>query len=63
MHKILEDGGKFNLIYQLPQIIYSTIISFIFGTIFRHYALSEDKILEFKNEKITESLIEKKAII
>ena len=60
MHKILEDGGKFNLIYQLPQIIYSTIISIIFGSFFSYFGLSEDKILEFKKEKIKESLIEKK---
>ena len=60
MHKILEDDGEYNFIYQLPQIIYSTIISFIFGTLFSYFGLSEDKILEFKKEKIEESLIEKK---
>ena len=27
MHKIYEDEGSFNLIYNLPQIIYSSIIS------------------------------------
>ena len=60
MHKILEDDGEYNFIYQLPQIIYSTVISFIFGTFFSHFALFEDKILEFKKEKIKESLLEKK---
>ena len=27
MHKIYEDKGKFNFLYQIPQILYSTIIS------------------------------------
>jgi hypothetical protein len=27
MHKIYEDGGKFDFIYQIPQILYSTLIS------------------------------------
>ena len=30
MHKINEDNGKFNFIYQIPQIIYSTLISSFF---------------------------------
>jgi hypothetical protein len=40
MHKILKDAGKFNLIYQCPQIIYSIIISFIFGTLFNNSDMS-----------------------
>ena len=27
MHKIYEDKGKFNFLYQIPQILYSTLIS------------------------------------
>ena len=34
MHKILEDGGDFNFIYQLPQIAYSTIITLIMENMF-----------------------------
>ena len=52
MHKILQDGGDFNFIYQLPQIIYSTIISFIIITFLSFLALSEDDILELKKEKV-----------
>ena len=29
MHQIYEDEGDFNFIYQLPQIIYSTLLSFL----------------------------------
>ena len=51
MHQILEDEGKFNFIYQLPQIIYSTVLCFIFGFILDYLALSEDSILNIKHEK------------
>ena len=56
MHKILEDGGKFNLIYQLPQIIYSSIISFIFESILTFLALSEENVLSIKHEKILKNV-------
>ena len=52
MHKILEDGGEFNFIYQLPQIIYSTIISIIFDSILTYLALSEENVLSVKHEKV-----------
>ena len=51
MHKILLDGGDFNIIYQLPQIIYSAIISFIFENILNFFALSEENLLSIKHEK------------
>ena len=51
MHKIYEDKGTFNFIYQLPQIIYSTIISVIFSIIVKKLALSQDSILKFKVNK------------
>ena len=51
MHKIYEDKGSFNFLYQLPQIIYSSIISIIFGILIKMLALSEDQILDFKNNK------------
>ena len=31
IEQIFADAGKFNLLYQIPQIIYSSIISFFFG--------------------------------
>ena len=51
MHKIYEDGGSFNFIYQIPQIIYSSLISNIFHTILKALSLSEKNILDLKNEK------------
>ena len=48
MHKIYEDKGIFNFIYQLPKIIYSTIISSIINIIIKYFALSEKNILKLK---------------
>ena len=49
MHKIYEDKGNFDLIYQLPQIIYSSIISDVFNYILGILALSQDSISNFKS--------------
>ena len=51
MHKIYEDKGKFQFMYQLPQIIYSSIISFAFNTLLKLLALSESDILTLKSKK------------
>ena len=51
MHKIYEDEGDFNFLYQLPQIIFSTLISKVFNLLFNNFALSEANILDFKNNK------------
>ena len=51
MHKIYEDYGKYNFILQLPQILYSTIISFIFTFIIKNLSLIEKKIIEIKKKK------------
>ena len=51
MHKIYEDEGSFNFIYQLPQIIFSTIISAIINAIVKFLSLSEKKILSIKDEQ------------
>ena len=56
MHKILLDEGDFDLIYQLPQIIYSAIICFILQTMLEFLALSEDQVLRVKREKILRHL-------
>jgi len=52
MHKIYEDGGEFDFIYQIPQILYSTIIfSFLIILVFQ-LALSEKNVLKIKNSEI-----------
>ena len=51
MHKIYEEKGSFNLIYQLPQIIYSSLISLVLNTLLNLLALSQDEILKLKKDK------------
>ena len=59
MHQIYEDEGKFDFIYQLPQIIYSTLISSILNLLLKLLALSERNILSFKGNKKSEKLNER----
>ena len=51
MHKIYEDNGKFNFIYQIPQIIYSTLISSVINMIVSTLSLTERNILSLKKGK------------
>ena len=53
MHEIYEENGTFDIIYQLPQIVYSTIISSVINMIVTFLSLSEKNILKFKNENST----------
>jgi hypothetical protein len=51
MHKIYEDKGKFNLLYQIPQILYSTLISRFVGALIKNLALTQETFIELKQEK------------
>ena len=48
MHKIYLDYGKYNFIQQIPQIIYSTVISEAFDVFFKFLSLSEKEIYGVK---------------
>jgi len=62
MHKIYEDGGDFNFIYNIPQILYSSLISGFIDALIRMLALSEGNFIEFKKIKIeNEKELRKKA--
>ena len=50
MHKIYEDKGSFDFIYQIPQILYSSIISVVINGIVKYLSLSEKSIIKFKQE-------------
>ena len=51
MHNIYRKNGSSNIEYQLPKIVYSSLISLILETLIKMFALSNNKILEFKNNK------------
>ena len=59
MHKIFIDKGSFNFIYQIPQIIYSSIISIIINSIVTYLSLSEKSIIQLKKDPF---ITEKKVI-
>ena len=59
IHQIFVDGGSYNFIYQIPQIIYSSLISSIVNIIIKTLSLSEKNILEIKHEKIITNLQKK----
>ena len=64
MHKIYIDEGEFNLNYQIPQIILSSLLSTILNAIIKFLSLSEKNIIKFKREKkIGQINLEKKQII
>ena len=51
MNKIYKDCGNYNIIYQIPQILYSSIISTVINMILKNLSLSEKNILKLKQEK------------
>ena len=48
IHKIYEDSGDYDFIYNIPQIVYSTIISSFINIIINFFSLSESQILQMK---------------
>ena len=59
MDKIYEDNGIFNFVFQLPQIIYSSLISSVINIILHKLSITESQILEMKKEKDMEKFKEK----
>ena len=51
MHKVYESNGEYNFIYQIPQIIYSSIVSVVINKLLKYLSLSEKSILDLKKEK------------
>jgi len=59
MHKIYKSKGSFNLEYQIPIIIYSTLISVVLNTLLGMLALSNNAIINFKNNKKNDDIIKR----
>ena len=56
IHKLYEEKGKYNFIYQIPKILYSTIISSIASIILKQLSLSEKDILKIKKKLFIKEL-------
>ena len=50
MHKIYENNGAYDIIAQIPKILYSSLISSIINIILKTLSLSEKNILKIKQE-------------
>ena len=57
IRKIYEEKGTFNFIYEIPQIIYSTIISGLVTILIKYLSLSDNIIIYFKKNKNIENCI------
>ena len=51
MNKINKDKGEYDILFQIPQILYSTIISAIINVILKKLSLSEQQVLAIKLKK------------
>ena len=51
MHQIYEDKGAFNFVYQIPQILYSAIISTVIKMIITFLSLTEKNFIAIKSKK------------
>ena len=59
MNIIFIENGKYNLTYQIPQIVYSCLISSFINAILRALSLSEKDILSVKNEKKPSNIVKR----
>ena len=56
MHKIYQDGGTYNFIYQIPLAIYSSLICSAINSLMKSLSLSQKNILAIKYLKNNENL-------
>ena len=59
MHKLYKDKGKYNILYRIPQILFSTIISAVINVLLKKLSLTEANILSIKDEKDNQKMLEK----
>ena len=58
MHKIYKDNGVFDILYQIPQILYSSIIPTIINILLKTLSLTEKDLLKIKQETDYNNMIE-----
>ena len=59
MHKVYEDNGEYKILYQIPQILFSSVISSVINIILKQLSLSEKNILKLKEEKVDTNTAQK----
>ena len=63
MHKIYITNGSFNFEYELPKIIYSSLISMVLNSLLKILALSDNDIIYLKSNKSKVNLNKRKKIL
>ena len=51
IHKIYEDKGTYDFIYQIPQIFYSTLISALINFLLKYLCSSDNNIFKLKRNR------------
>ena len=59
MHKMYLDYGKYNFIQQIPQIIYSTLVSQLIDIFLCFLSLTDKHYYQLKNTKVSKKTMEK----
>jgi hypothetical protein len=59
MHKIFLRKESGHFFYQIPQILYSTLVSIFFHLFLKALSISEPSLLEFKNDQETNDVMSK----
>ena len=59
MHKIFINDEAYDFLNQIPQLIYSTLISSVINTLLRLLSLTEENVLRIKQEKQLSGSIKK----
>ena len=63
MHKIYVDHGSYDFIYNIPQILYSSIISGVINGIIKILALSYSSFMKLKNNTNKKNIKNKSRVI
>ena len=60
MNKIYQDKGQFNFLYQIPQILYSTIISRFIDTLIKNFSFTQENIVTLKQKRKIKNIEQKR---
>ena len=63
MHKLYVNQGTYSILLQLPQILFSTIISAVINVLLKMLSLTEKNIISLKQNKEKENKSEKEKVI
>ena len=63
VHHIYEKKGQIDLLFQIPDILYSTIISSIIGILIKNLALSNNDMLKIKQIKNIDEALRQSALL